>query len=450
MVQEEVSILRTLDHPYICRLYEVFEERTCIYLVMEYVDGQELFDYIQQTRLLTEKFGVCVMRQVFEALNYCHCRGVVHRDLKPENIMVRKPAGVAVDEVEVKLIDFGLAACCASKLPAGRRPAAGFKVGTRSYAAPEVLLGNSEVDPALDMWSAGMVLHALVLGCLPEEDNLANDEETDLWLQHNHQYAKLSGLARALLVALLHVDPQRRPTAGEAAKYDWLAEEAQCTTTEQVTSTMRAFSAFHKSTQLRKAIVTAVALQLADQQVAELQQQFRIVDSDKNGCISREELTRHLTQGLPVSLSQDVSDWVAKVFGSVDTDGSTEIEYTEWLAAALDVERFKSEEAIHAAFRVFDVDGSGKISPQEVARITLQSASEMAQLLPHFDLDGDGELSFDEFRALVLGTPASLVDGAGDTSPDASSSEMSSTLSSFLSCLSTCTGDSCVGIEGAV
>jgi len=442
MVQEEVSILRTLDHPYICRLYEWFEERTCIYLVMEYVDGQELFDYIQQTRLLTEAFGTCVMRQVFEALKYCHCRFVVHRDLKPENIMVRTPSGAAVDEVEVKLIDFGLAACCTSKFPSGQRPAAGFKVGSRFYTAPEVLLGNSEVDPASDMWSAGMVLHALLLGCLPEEEDLANDKKTDLWLQHNNQFAKLSVSARELLVALLQVDPQHRPTAGDVAKYDWLAEEARCTTPEQVASTMRAFSAFHRSTQLRKAIVTAVALQLADQQVAELQQQFRCVDSDKNGCISREELTRHLAQGVPDSLSQDVSDWVEKVFGSVDTDGSTEIEYTEWLAAALDEERFKSEEAIHAAFRVFDVDGSGKICPQELARITLQSASEIAQLLPNFDLDGDGELSFDEFRALVLGAPASLVDGAGDTHSHASSSEMSSTLSSFVSCLSTSTGDS--------
>jgi len=244
MVQNEVSILRTLDHPCICRLFEWFEEDSCFYLVMEYVDGQDLSDHIHQAKLLTEKFGVCVMRQVFEALHYCHGRNVVHRDLKPENIMLRKRArkraGAAVDEVEVKLIDFGLAACCyTSKLPAGQRPAAGFKVGTRSYAAPEVLLGNSEVDPASDMWSAGMVLHALLLGCLPEEDKPANDEETGLWLQHNHQYANLSASAHELIVALLQTDPQRRPTAGEAAAYDWLAEEVQCITSEQVATLPR-------------------------------------------------------------------------------------------------------------------------------------------------------------------------------------------------------------------
>lgn len=129
------------------------------------------------------------------------------------------------------------------------------------------------------------------------------------------------------------------------------------------------------------------------------------------------------------------------MFGSVETDGSNEIEYTEWLVAALAGEHLWSDEAIHAAFRVFDVDNSGKISSEELARITLQSASEMASLMPRFDLDGDGELSFDEFRALVLGTPASIVGGACDTSSDVSS-EMSSMALSLVSFLSSSTTDS--------
>jgi len=117
LVKQEVLILRALDHPHICRLFETFESKRIVYLVMEHVDGQELFEYINGVATAAKagvvgdgNFARSVGRQVFSALRYCHDRSVVHRDLKPENIMVKHPApGRQAWEVEVKLIDFGLA-----------------------------------------------------------------------------------------------------------------------------------------------------------------------------------------------------------------------------------------------------------------------------------------------------------------------------------------------------
>jgi calcium-dependent protein kinase len=87
LVRREVAILKHLDHPNICRIMETYEDKGKIYIVLEFIDGQELFDEIAVSRVLDERVSAGIMRQVFSALQYCHERHVIHRDLKPENIM---------------------------------------------------------------------------------------------------------------------------------------------------------------------------------------------------------------------------------------------------------------------------------------------------------------------------------------------------------------------------
>jgi len=399
MVNEEVAILRSLDHPYICRLFETFSGHKCVYLVMEFVDGQELFEYISDSaQLLDEAFAARVMRQVFSALHYCHGRKVVHRDLKPENIMVLRepPTSPKVHAPEVKLIDFGLAACYARKT----RPASGSVAGTYVYLAPETQRG-APAHPASDLWSCGMVLHALLAGDLPGEGVRRGERPLDL---SGEQYAGLSAKAKELLTGLIRIDAAKRFTAADAGASAWLREKVKQASHAQISKTMKAFSAFHKSSMLRRAVLTALAMQLADQQVVDLQTQFLSIDGDKNGTISRDELAMSIVNASG-GFKEDVQSWVESVFASIDTDGSEEIEYTEWLAAALHEGSVRSEQAMRAAFRVFDQDGSGKISQHEVARIIMQAPDDIAILFPQFDLNGDGELDFEEFRALTLQWP---------------------------------------------
>ena len=100
---QEVSILTRLDHPNIVKYYETYVDEKYIYLVMEYIDGGELFDKIaqQENQVFSEEMAAAFMRKLFSALNHMHAQGVVHRDIKPENIMLTKSD-------ELKLIDFGL------------------------------------------------------------------------------------------------------------------------------------------------------------------------------------------------------------------------------------------------------------------------------------------------------------------------------------------------------
>ena len=102
-IKEEVAILTKLDHPNIVRYFETYIDEKYIYLVMEYIDGGELFEKIakQENQVFGEEMAAKYMQKLFSALAHMHAQGVVHRDIKPENIML-------TSDDRLKLIDFGL------------------------------------------------------------------------------------------------------------------------------------------------------------------------------------------------------------------------------------------------------------------------------------------------------------------------------------------------------
>eukprot|EP00403_Amphidinium_massartii_P040019 CAMPEP_0178438300 /NCGR_PEP_ID=MMETSP0689_2-20121128/35516_1 /TAXON_ID=160604 /ORGANISM="Amphidinium massartii, Strain CS-259" /LENGTH=546 /DNA_ID=CAMNT_0020060687 /DNA_START=67 /DNA_END=1707 /DNA_ORIENTATION=- len=391
-VKKEISILRALDHPCICRLFETFEDHKCHYLVMEFIQGQELFDFVNafnsKGMVPSEQCSSAIMRQVFSALQYCHERRVIHRDLKPENIMIK--AGDDND-VEVKLIDFGLATLSHSD---GME--SGPLCGTEEYMAPEVRR-RGKFSTAADMWSAGMVLYTLLDGDLPPPAVLTGAKPVDSVIADNDT---ISEPARSLLQGLLHISPSKRMSAAKACEHPFSCEiKESAPPTELISDSIEALKEFHRSSPLRRAALTALAKQMTSQQTQKLRQQFLAIDANGNGRISREEFisaTRRFASEPADRKSME------EIFASVDTDGSGDIEYTEWVAATLRESVIEaSEEAIIAAFNVFDLDRSGEITQEEMTKV-LQGYSEEMPDLDDFDLNGDGTLNLHEFKALLL------------------------------------------------
>jgi calcium-dependent protein kinase len=391
-VRREIAILRQLDHPCICRLLETFEDRQRFYMVMELIDGRELFDEITEQHSLDEKRAMGIMSQIFSALKYCHERNVIHRDLKPENIMVQRRHTESRSDVasEVKLIDFGLAVMCEVRSVRGK---AGSRVaGSANYMAPEALKGLC--TPASDVFSAGVVMHVMLAGCFHTEEALEGRIQGASW-------DRVSPEARSLVCDLLQRDPAKRFTAAQAAAHKWTRGDAEISLSpELVSRMMRDFLSFHQSVKLQRAALTALAMQLTNKQLSEHRQMFRAIDSDGNGRISKEELVASIVAMAPLC-ADDVRVWAEKVFDSIDTDGSREIDYTEWLATAMHENACRSEEAMQAAFRVFDLNGDGKIDPQEFAKVLVQTPEEVTPLLPQFDTNGDGAIDFEEFKGLL-------------------------------------------------
>lgn len=154
-IMEEIATLNTLDHPNIVKYYETYNDQKYIYLVMEYVTGQPLYDKIcaQENQIFTERQAANYMRNLFQAINHCHAQNIVHRDIKPDNIMI-------TDNDTVRLIDFGLAAASKAKDLSA-------VAGTPYYMAPEVVNQKINYGRQSDLWSLGVVLYTLVSGYLP-------------------------------------------------------------------------------------------------------------------------------------------------------------------------------------------------------------------------------------------------------------------------------------------
>jgi len=216
--QAEIEALRSLNHPNIISLYDVYTTEDKIYIVMELMAGGELFDYVVQKGTLTEAEASTIVRMLTNALAYMHSENIIHRDLKPENLMLTHKPRSAFD-INIKIIDFGL---CKTM----HEPNASSFLGTRGYLAPE-MLQRRLYSKAVDTWALGVIVFVLVCGCLPFDDDtsqLASEAVmlTKFKLRFPSWSRDLSPSAKDLLVHLLDVNPHTRYTAEQAMGHSWI------------------------------------------------------------------------------------------------------------------------------------------------------------------------------------------------------------------------------------
>lgn len=161
-IEREVAILKLIEHPNIVKLFDIWENRNEIYLIMEYVENGDLFTYISCNGALTEESSLYVFRQMMNAVQYCHNFNICHRDLKPENILLKSNG-------QIKIADFGMAA-----LHQGPRYHLQTSCGSPHYAAPELLKARPYRGDKADIWSMGVILFVMLSGRLPfDEDDLS-------------------------------------------------------------------------------------------------------------------------------------------------------------------------------------------------------------------------------------------------------------------------------------
>ncbi|KAG7020708.1 CBL-interacting serine/threonine-protein kinase 9 [Cucurbita argyrosperma subsp. argyrosperma] len=162
-IKREISTLKVIKHPNVAKIYEVMASKSKIYIVLEFVDGGELFDKIAAKGRLKEDEARKYFQQLINAVDYCHSRGVYHRDLKPENLLL--------DSHDVlKVSDFGLSAFSQQVRGDGLLHTA---CGTPNYVAPEVFNDKGYDGTSSDIWSCGVILFVLMAGFLPfDEPNL--------------------------------------------------------------------------------------------------------------------------------------------------------------------------------------------------------------------------------------------------------------------------------------
>uniref|UniRef100_A0A6J0UEI2 non-specific serine/threonine protein kinase n=1 Tax=Pogona vitticeps TaxID=103695 RepID=A0A6J0UEI2_9SAUR len=216
MLENEILIIKSLSHPNIVSLIEVFETDAEIYLILEYVPGGDLFDAIIESVKFTEHDAAHMITDLCKALVYIHSKNIVHRDLKPENLLVQRNTDKTTT---LKLADFGLAKRVTKPI---------FTVcGTPTYVAPEILAENG-YGLEVDMWATGVILYILLCGFPPFRSHERDQEELFQIIQLGHYeflspyWDNISSAAKDLISRLLVVDPKKRCTAQQVLQHLWI------------------------------------------------------------------------------------------------------------------------------------------------------------------------------------------------------------------------------------
>ncbi|KAF8159663.1 kinase-like domain-containing protein [Crassisporium funariophilum] len=159
-VEREIVVMKLIDHPNIMRLYDVWETSTSLYLILEYVQGGELFEFLcsKGRRPVSEVLGY--FQQIICAVDYCHRYNIAHRDLKLENILIDQDSNI-------KIADFGMATWQDN----ARGKLLRTSCGSPHYAAPEIITGKPYSGAMIDIWSCGIILYALLAAKLPFDDD---------------------------------------------------------------------------------------------------------------------------------------------------------------------------------------------------------------------------------------------------------------------------------------
>eukprot|EP00920_Eleutheroschizon_duboscqi_P002420 GHVT01005797.1.p1 GENE.GHVT01005797.1~~GHVT01005797.1.p1 ORF type:complete len:510 (+),score=99.55 GHVT01005797.1:3149-4678(+) len=229
------QLLKIPQHTNLMRVYEVREQKETFAIVMEKMQGGELFDFLVSPacQLMSESLAKHLTRQLLLGLCHMHVHGVIHRDVKPENIMFRfrDARGKRLDKFEIALIDFDSCKPMDDQSNSEERPAPRRLVGTPAYMAPEVLTG-AEPTEASDLWSVGLLLYIILTGVPPlRMHQMTTPQNAFLTLKaYRHSGFDMSlppfqelPLARDLCRSLLEFSPlQRTQTAAAALKHPWL------------------------------------------------------------------------------------------------------------------------------------------------------------------------------------------------------------------------------------
>ncbi|KAE9590779.1 putative protein kinase CAMK-CDPK family [Lupinus albus] len=377
-VRREIQIMHHLvGSPNVISIEDAYEDSVAVHVVMELCAGGELFDRIVEKGHYTERKAAKLAKTIVSVVEACHSLGVMHRDLKPENFLF-------VDEKEdstLKAIDFGMSVFF--------KPGDVFTdmVGSPYYIAPEVLCKN--YGPEADVWSAGVIIYILLCGTPPfwgESEHEIFEEVLDGDLDFSSDpWPTISESAKDLIRKMLVKDPRNRITAHEVLCHPWIQVDGVAPDKpidSAVLSRLKQFSATNK---LKKMALRIIAENLSEEEISGLKEMFKMIDTDNSGQITFEKLKigvktfgANLTESEIYDLMQMTHiQWTGHLLNNTsygfglmilqaDVDNSGTIDYGEFLAATLHLNKVDRENHLVIAFSYFDKDGSGYITQDEL------------------------------------------------------------------------------------
>lgn len=212
VIYKEAKALEKLSYSSIVQLYHAFIWEKNVVLIMEYIPGGELYQYVKAKNGINELEARKIFKQLAYTVEYCHNKYIIHRDLKPSNILIYNQ-----DTLDIKLIDFGISGSNYGKDKS--------TAGSLAYMPPEVLANdNTAADPAIDVWALGVILYFMVYGYLPFHGS--SEKELGKAILAGkviffEEKKKITEGCKKLIKSLLTKDPKKRIKIVEALQSEW-------------------------------------------------------------------------------------------------------------------------------------------------------------------------------------------------------------------------------------
>ena len=218
LVRTEIDIMKLCHHPNVVHLLDHFENAEYIFIVMEYIRGGRLTDYMKEKKFnFSEKRAAELIYEIAVGVKYLHKYGIIHRDLKPDNIMLTE----ANDKGHIKIMDFGLSKILGKK----EKTSDGF--GTLTFVSPEVLI-RKPYNKEIDIWSIGVILYLMLSGDLPFDDEEDDEQKIAKSIVFNEvefpqkKFGNKSKEVIDLIKRCLTKEPKDRIKVDEIIKSDWI------------------------------------------------------------------------------------------------------------------------------------------------------------------------------------------------------------------------------------
>eukprot|EP00826_Nyctotherus_ovalis_P047976 TRINITY_DN560_c0_g1_i1.p1 TRINITY_DN560_c0_g1~~TRINITY_DN560_c0_g1_i1.p1 ORF type:complete len:392 (-),score=125.41 TRINITY_DN560_c0_g1_i1:102-1277(-) len=391
-----------MDHPNVIKLFEVYGNSKNFYVVTELLTGGDLFDHITKIDRFTEHDAAVIMKQVLSAVAHCHFKSIMHRNIKPQNIMFESK-----NSSIIKLVDFTSASTF------HQAKIRNVTTGTVYYTAPEVFEGF--YNEKCDVWSCGILLYFLLAGFLPfigktKEETIGKIMKGEYTMK-GKTWERVSAEAKDLIKNMLEFKPTYRYSADRALSHKWIQVYGEKAVDEELTKDMLSnLKGFSSKCKLQQAVLTYIVSQLTTKSETEdLRAVFLALDKTGKGQLTKQDLIKGYKD--IHGDKYDEEEIVGKIMRNVDTDQNGYINYTEFAVATIDKQKVLSKERLEAAFKVFDKDGSGKISARELKDVLVGNedlpTEKWEAIIKQVDLNGDSEISLEEFVELMQ----KLVDG---------------------------------------
>jgi len=405
-LRAEIEVMQSLSHKNIIKLHNVYETQFELYLVQELCTGGELFDEITKRGNYTEKDASLVVIQIFRGVAHMHQKGIAHCDLKPDNLLFH-------GDGDLKIIDFGMA----KRIPRSRFLKR--MCGTPYYTAPEIIKG--QYHKSADCWAIGVILFVMLYGYPPfyvDPQKYGNRENDMIYKQikkgfvpkvkagygrHFPATIDTSDEGKNLIKLLLRKDVAARLTAVEAMDHKWFASASS---DRQMSAQVKAsLETFRKANRFKTTILNLFKdIQIDAAKREKMQQEFNLMDKDKNGQICWDEFKSTVNK-LDILNEADAR----KVFDAADFNNDQTISFDELLLTVVDHQVRNVDERLYKMFLRLDQNKDGFLSADEIKSYVnkelkddpfvkdLGLVENMDSIIKEADVNKDGRISWKEF-----------------------------------------------------